>query len=64
MSLVTALIILALLLTVGVLLAGLFTMEQGGEFDERMSTKLMYARVGAQGLVVLLLLVALLIDQA
>ena len=55
----TGLIVLALLLTVGILVAGLVAMEEGGEVDERWSTKLMSARVGAQALVVVLLLLAL-----
>jgi hypothetical protein len=63
MSLMSILIILALLITVGVLVAGLVTMEEGGELDERWSTKLMSARVGAQGLVVVLLLLALLLGE-
>lgn len=63
MSLVSVLIILALLVTVGILVAGLVTMEEGGELDARWSTKLMSARVGAQAVVVLLLLLALLLGK-
>jgi hypothetical protein len=63
MSLMSILIILALLITVGVLVAGLVTMEEGGELDERWSTKLMSARVGAQNLIVVLLLLALLLGE-
>ena len=63
MSTVTVLIVIALLITVGVLVLGLLTMEQGGELEERYGARLMYARVGAQALVVVLLLLAVLIDQ-
>lgn len=59
MNLLTLIIIIALVLTIAVLLMGLGSMAQGGEFDERHGTQLMFARVGMQGLTLLLLLVAL-----
>lgn len=63
MSFVTLLIGLAMLTTVAVLISGLVSMEHGGAFDERASGRLMFARVGAQGLVVALLLLALFLEQ-
>lgn len=63
MSLMFTLIILALLITVGILVAGLVTMEEGGEVDNRWSTRLMSARVIAQAVVVVLLLMALLLGE-
>lgn len=63
MSVMSMLILVALLVTVGILVAGLVAMEEGGEVDARWSTKLMSARVGAQAVVVVLLLLALLLGE-
>jgi len=59
MSLLTFMIILALLATIGALGTGVVSMVRGGEYDSQHSTQLMYARVGFQGLALVLLLVAL-----
>jgi len=59
MSILTMVIILALLLTIAILLTGLGSMAQGGEFDKQHGTQLMFARVGMQGLTLLLLFIAL-----
>ena len=59
MSLLTFMIILALLATVGALGAGLVSMVRGGEYDRQHGTQLMAARVGFQGAAVVLMLVAL-----
>jgi len=59
MNPLTILIILALLATVAALGTGIVSMVRGGEFDEKHSTELMFARVGMQGAAVVLLLVAL-----
>ena len=64
MSLLSLMIVLALLATVGALGAGLVSMMRGGEYDRQHSTQLMTARVGFQGVAVLLLLVALFIANA
>ena len=48
-------IVLALLATVLTLLLGLFAMGSGGATDQVASTPLMWARVGLQGLTLLLL---------
>ncbi len=45
---------LALLATLGVLFAGLFSMMQGGEFSKKYSNKLMRMRVAFQASAVLL----------
>ena len=52
-------IILALLATVGALGAGIVSMVRGGEYDREHGTQLMAARVGFQGVAVVLMLVAL-----
>jgi len=49
----------ALLMTIGVIGAGLWSMAHGGEFDQKHSTQLMVARVGMQGATFLLLLLAI-----
>ena len=58
MKLLTLLIVGALILTIGVIGTGLWSMAHGGEFDRKHSTQLMIARVGMQGLTLLLLLAA------
>lgn len=59
MSLLTLLIVLALLATIGALGAGITSMVRGGEYDRQHGTQLMIARVGFQGVALILLLVAL-----
>jgi hypothetical protein len=59
MELLTLLIIAALLATIASLVMGIWSMGHGGEFDEKHSNQLMRARVGFQGLALVLLLVAL-----
>jgi len=58
MTTLTVLIVLATLATAVSLGAGIVSMAHGGRFDDRHSTQLMAARVGAQGAALLLLLVA------
>lgn len=59
MSILTFVIILALVLTIAVLATGIGSMAHGGEFDRKHGTQLMFTRVGMQGLTLILLLVAL-----
>ena len=61
MNILTVLIVAALLITVGVVLTGVWSMAHGGEFDQKHSTQIMVARVGMQGVTILLLLLALVI---
>jgi len=63
MTLLTLVIILALLATLVALLFGLISLGQGGRFDEDFGTGFMWARVGFQALAVLLLVVALLMHK-
>lgn len=58
MSVLNLVIVVALLITVGVIGTGIWSMAHGGEFDEKHASQLMTARVGMQGLTVLLLLFA------
>lgn len=51
-------IILAMMITIGVLATGIWSMAHGGEFDREHSDQFMMARVGAQAVTVLLLLLA------
>ncbi len=51
-------IIGALIMTVGVIGTGIWSMAHGGEFDRKHSTQIMFARVGMQGFTFLLLLFA------
>lgn len=51
-------IVMGILATVGVLIAGLASMAHGGSFDTAHSTRLMYARVAVQGLTLLIVLLA------
>ena len=59
MNVLTALIMAALVMTVAVIVMGIWSMAQGGDFDHKHSTQLMFARVGMQGVTFLLLLVAI-----
>ena len=58
MDLLSVVIILALLAVVSVMMVGLFAMGQGGDLDEKLSTRLMWARVGIQAFAILLLILA------
>lgn len=58
MNILTVVIMVALLMTIGLVGTGVWSMAHGGEFDRKHSTQLMFARVGMQGLTVLLLLFA------
>ena len=55
----TLLVMLGVLATVVVLFTGIGSMAEGGEFDDRHSHQLMFARVGFQALTLLLVLMAL-----
>lgn len=59
MDILNVVIVAALLMTVGVIGTGIWSMAHGGEFDQKHSTQLMFARVGMQGVTVLLLLLAM-----
>lgn len=56
MTLLTTLIMLALVATIVSLGWGIGSMAHGGVFDDRHSTQFMVARVVAQGLIVVFLL--------
>lgn len=58
MSVVSVLIICALIATVVVLGLGLRSMAKGGEYDQAHAEKFMWERVALQGLVILLLIAA------
>ena len=51
-------IIGALLMTVGLIGTGIWSMAHGGEFDREHSTQFMFARVGMQAVALVLLLIA------
>ena len=59
MSFLTMVIIGAMLLTLVVLGTGIWSMIHGGEFDRKHSTELMFARIGMQGVTLLLLFLAI-----
>jgi fructose-specific phosphotransferase system IIC component len=61
MDLLNVVIVAALLMTVGLIGTGIWSMAHGGEFDQKHSTQLMFARVGMQGVTFLLLLLAMFI---
>jgi len=58
MTIMTALVLVALLATVAVLITGIASMARGGEFDLHHSHQLMYARVGFQVITLVILLIA------
>ena len=60
MNLLTLMIVLAMLATIGALGMGIGSMVRGGEYDRKHGTQFMFARVGLQGVTLALLLIALL----
>ncbi len=58
MDWLNVLIVLALFATALSLLLGILTMERGGKFDQVFGNKMMWLRVGSQGLAVVLLVLA------
>ena len=58
MNILNVVIVAALLMTVGLIGTGIWSMAHGGEFDRKHSTQLMVARVGMQGITFILLLLA------
>jgi uncharacterized membrane protein len=59
MNILNMAIVGALIMTVGVIGTGIWSMAHGGEFDQKHSTQLMIARVAMQGITLLLLLLAM-----
>jgi len=64
MNILTILIMLGMALTAVSLITGVGSMAHGGKFDDRHSLQLMFARVGFQGVTLVLLLVALLMSAS
>ena len=64
MTLLNLVIMLAFLATVVALGSGIWSMVHGGKFDAEHSEQLMYARIGFQGLTLVLLLMAGLISYS
>lgn len=62
MTILTMLIMLALLATVVALGTGIMSMAHGGQFDDEHSEQFMFARIGLQGLTFILLLIAVLVN--
>ncbi len=58
MNILTVLIVGALVMTIGVIGTGIWSMAHGGEFDRMHSTQFMIARVGMQAVTLSLLLAA------
>ncbi len=59
MDVLTILIVMALVATIITLFLGLFAMGGSGSLDKEVGEPLMWARVGLQGLAVILLLIAI-----
>lgn len=62
MTMMTGLVMVALLATIISLFWGIGSMAFGGNFDAKHSTHLMFTRVFLQGLVVVLLLITFLVS--
>ena len=62
MTLLNTVIVMAMLITVGVLATGIWSMAHGGEFDRKHSDQFMLGRVGAQAVTLVLLLAVYLIN--
>lgn len=63
MDILFALMIVAMLATLGVLFLGIFSMARGGEFNRRNSNRLMRWRIFLQGLAIVLFLLLLFLSQ-
>jgi len=63
MDVLNVAIVGALLMTVGLIGTGIWSMAHGGEFDRKHSTQLMFARVAMQAVAVALLLLAVYITN-
>lgn len=63
MTIVPILIIISLLSVLGVLAIGMIAMIKGGEFNEKYGNKLMWLRVGLQGVTIALLALAYMLSQ-
>jgi hypothetical protein len=59
MRILTVLLLIAMLATLGVLIVGLAAFFLGGEFNRKYSNKLMQARVAFQAIAVVILLILL-----
>ncbi|MEK6551609.1 MAG: twin transmembrane helix small protein [Pseudomonadota bacterium] len=59
MTILSVLVIVGLFATAIALVFGIASMAHGGEFDRRHSHQFMYARVGLQGITLVLVLIAL-----
>ena len=59
MNILSIVIVIAMLLTIIVLGAGIWSMAHGGEFDKKHSSQLMFARIGMQAVTLMLLFVAI-----
>lgn len=58
MTILTGIIILALVVTVITLGMGITSMAHGGQFDKEHSEQFMFARIGMQGVTLVLLVIA------
>jgi hypothetical protein len=56
-----ALVVVAMVMTLGVLFAGLFSMARGGEFNRKYGNRLMRWRVIMQGTAILLFALAMML---
>ena len=59
MNILSVVIVVAMFLTIAVLGAGIWSMAHGGEFDEKHSSQLMFARVGMQAVTLIFLFLAI-----
>ncbi len=63
MTILTVLVVLALIATIISLGWGIGSMAHGGDYDNKHSVQLMSVRVGLQGLTIVLLLIALVVSN-
>ncbi len=57
------LVIVAAMITLAVLVTGIFAMARGGEFNRKHSNRLMRLRVFAQGIALVLFAIAMMIKE-
>jgi len=61
MNVLTVLVVIGMVLTVLAMILGVASMAHGGAYDRRHGVQFMLARVGFQGITLVLLLIALLL---
>jgi hypothetical protein len=64
MTVLTGILVLVLIATIGILVIGIGSMMRGSEFDQRHSHQLMFIRVGLHAVIVILIGIAVYLSSS